>query len=109
MELKSYLTEAKHSLVLLMSNAHLLIGYVSLFHHVAIFLRLWQYMFPVSLYDILKVRGVIDTIKMNIIHHTHIITLSCSHSEILLLCVEVLIYVLHSITVAVILDETTLP
>ena len=92
LEVEYFLAAAQHSLVMTMTSVHLLVEYVSLFHHVSRLLALWEGISSPPIVVLQKLRGPVDTIKENAAHLTHMITWVRSHGEVALLYAGDLIY-----------------
>ena len=91
-ELEYCLAAAQHSLVTTVPLIHLLVDYVSLFHHVARLLAMWERISSPPRAVLQKLREVVDVIKANAAHLTHMITWVRSHGEVALLYAGDLLY-----------------
>ena len=76
---------AQHSLLMAMAFIRLLVNYASLFHHVSRLLALWQRILSPPLAMLQNLTGVVDVIKDNAAHPTHMITWVRSHGKLALL------------------------
>ena len=92
MDVDYYLAAAQYLLVTTMSYIHLLVNYVSLFHHVSRLLALWKRISLPPLVVLRKLRGAVDGINKNAAHLTHLITWVRSHDKVTLLYAGDIIY-----------------